>query len=148
MHVASWIYAVVNYLDDFLVFGATYTFAECQRTQINLHDMIVLFGKLVFTVSWQKCSSPCSTSTLYLSILFNSVSMTMSLPDSKLEKLHNELSYFQGRKRATKRQLKRLCGIDISHGSRVVKGGRTFSHRIIHDIYIYTHIHTYIGLLT
>lgn len=60
----------------------------------------------------------------------DSVNMTMSLQDRKLERLSQEIEFFKGRSRATIRQLRRLCGI-MSYASRVVRGGRTFSRRVI-----------------
>ena len=117
-------HAVFNYIDDFLVMGAS--FEECQEAQITL---ITLLGQLGFCVSWNKCSSP-STSTRYLGIVFNSHDMTLSLPEDKLQKLHHELTFFANKKRATKRQIQHLCGI-LSHSAKVVRGGRTFSRRVI-----------------
>ena len=115
---------VANYLDDFLVFGDTYL--ECQKVQTAL---ITLLGDLGFLVSWKKCSTP-STSVRYLGIIIDSVNMTLSLPDDKLVKLRKELDFFVDRTRATKKQIQRLCGI-LAHGAKVIRGGRTFSRRII-----------------
>ena len=115
---------VANYIDDFLVFGET--FEECQLAQVTL---IRLLGELGFQVSWKKCCSP-SQRVRYLGINFDSGHMTLSLPDDKLDKLHHELEYFKDKKRATKRQLQRLCGI-VAHATKVVRGGRIFSRRLI-----------------
>ena len=115
---------VANYLDDFLVFGDT--FDDCQHAQSTL---ITLLGDLGFIVSWKKCSSP-ATCVRYLGIMINSTDMSLSLPEDKLQKLRHELEFFRGRSRATKKQIQRLCGI-IAHCSKVVRGGRTFSRRII-----------------
>ena len=115
---------VVNYIDDFLVYGKN--FEECQQAQTVL---IHLLGQLGFRVSWKKCSTP-STKVRYLGIDFNSISMEISLPESKLIKLRSEMDFFRDKTRATKKQLQRLCGI-LSHSSKVIKGGRTFSRRVI-----------------
>ena len=115
---------VANYLDDFLVFGRS--FEECQDAQTAL---VTLLGDLGFIVSWKKCASP-STRVRYLGIIIDSVEMCLSLPDDKLLKLHSELEFFKERVRATCKQLQRLCGI-IAHCSKVIRGGRTFSRRII-----------------
>ena len=115
---------VANYLDDFLVFGES--FEACQQAQLAL---ISLLGDLGFIVSWKKCSSP-SKCVRYLGILIDSVEMSLSLPPDKLLKLRNELEFFQYRNRATKRQIQRLCGI-VAHCAKVVRGGRTFSRRLI-----------------
>ena len=115
---------VVNYIDDFLVYGQT--FDECQEAQTVL---IHLLGQLGFCVSWKKCSSPTQCAR-YLGINFDSNSMELSLPQDKLLKLYAEMDFFRGRTRATKRQLQRLCGV-LAHCSKVVRGGRIFSRRVI-----------------
>ena len=117
-------YFIVNYIDDFCVGGAT--FEECQRAQLDLIDIL---GSLGFCVSWKKCTTP-AHQMVYLGVKFDSVTMTIALPPEKLEMLSRELSFFGKRTRATKRQLRRLCGV-LSHCSRVVRGGRTFSRRAI-----------------
>lgn len=115
---------VINYLEDYFCWGAT--FQECANTQ---ECLIRLLGQLGFTIAWPKCSSP-STECIFLGVLIDSKDMSMSLPSSKLARLRQELQFFRGRSRATVRQLQRLCGI-LSYASRVVRGGRTFSRRVI-----------------
>ena len=115
---------VINYLDDFSCFGSS--FEECQQAQMVL---ISVLGHLGFSVSWKKCASP-STCVRYLGIDFDTVSMTLSLPKDKLEKLREELEFFRNRTRATTKQFQRLCGI-VAHCANVIHGGRTFSRRII-----------------
>ena len=101
---------VANYLDDFLIYGKD--FEECQRGQ---NSLIRLLSDLGFMVSWKKCSSP-SQEVRYLGIIINSNNLTLSLPEDKLVKLRNELQFFVGRNRATKKQIQCLCGI-IAHCS-------------------------------
>lgn len=57
--------------------------------------------------------------------------MEVLLPADKLSKLKLDLEFFKGRTLTTYLQIQRLCGV-LSHCSKVVRGGRTFSHRIIH----------------
>ena len=115
---------VINYLDDFIVVADT--FDSCQRAQLTLINLLITLG---FEIAWKKCTSP-STTCVYLGILFDSSSMEISLPQHKLDKLHHELQFFSGKTRATKRQIQRLCGV-LAHCAKVVRGGRTFSRRII-----------------
>lgn len=112
------------YLDDFLVLGDTRE--KCLAAQSCL---IHILRSLGFDIAWEKCVSPTQCLT-YLGVTFNSKEMSVSVPTEKMSKLHRELDFFKDRKRATIRQIQRLCGI-LTHVSKVIKGGRTFSHRII-----------------
>lgn len=115
---------VINYLDDYFCWGPT--FEECAATQ---NALIRLLGQLGFHVAWSKCSSPATTCT-FLGIRINSVQMSMSLPEDKVQKLLDELKFFTSRNRATIKQLQRLCGI-LSYTSHVMRGGCTFSRQVI-----------------
>ena len=115
---------VISYIDDFIVVEPTRD--ECANSQAVLFELL---GSLGFEVSWSKCTAP-STKIRYLGIDFDSIEMTLSLPQDKLDKLFMELKFFEGKKRATKKQIQRLCGI-LAHASKVIRGGRVFSRRII-----------------
>ena len=117
-------YRCWNYLDDFLVMGAT--FDECRQGQLLLHKTLRDLG---FYIAYKKVKSP-SQIQIYLGVEINSKEMSLRLPDEKVERLHTELAFFAGRSRATKKQLQKLCGI-LAHCATLVRGGRTFSHRII-----------------
>lgn len=115
---------IIHYIDDFCVYGGS--FDECQKA---LMQLIVLLGRLGFCISWKKCSSTSQECT-YLGLVFNSRNMTISLPQDKLRRLYNEIEFFKHRKGATRKQIARLCGV-LSHCARVVRGGRTFSRRVL-----------------
>ena len=74
-----------------------------------------------------------STRVVYLGIQIDSELMEISLPVPKLEKIRNILSDFLTLERCSKRELKVLAG-NLSHARVVVKGGGTFSRRIINVI--------------
>ena len=116
---------VISYIDDFIVVEPTRE--RCADSQAILFELL---GSLGFEVSWTKCAAP-STRVRYLGIDFDSMDMTLSLPKDKLNKLFKELDFFEGKSRATKGQIQRLCGI-LAHASKVVRGGRVFSRRIIY----------------
>ena len=59
--------------------------------------------------------------------------MCLRLPDEKLIQVGHELSLFQRRKRASKKQLQSLAG-KLNLCASVVYGGRVFSRRIIDTI--------------
>lgn len=115
---------IIGYIDDFWISENSYE--RCVAAQ---NSLLGLLGDLGFAASWHKCTSPCQ-SIRYLGIIFDSINMTMSLPSDKMQKLRSELEFFVKRKRATKHQLQRLCGV-LSHAAKVVYGGRIFSRRII-----------------
>ena len=129
----------VNYLDDFLVMGSDYE--SCQQAQYFLHSVLRSLG---FYISYKKVRSP-SRVQLYLGVELDSIEMQLRLPQEKLEKLYAELSFFSGRRRATKRQLQQLCGV-LAHCSTLVRGGRTFSHRIIAMLSCFTSKKRYVTL--
>ena len=115
---------VVNYLDDFIVFRRDYT--TCATAQATLHSVLRDLG---FHIAYKKVVSP-STKVIYLGVEIDLIMMELRLPEAKLEKLVKKLDFFSCRRRATLRQLQRLAGI-LSHCSTLIKGGRTFSHRVI-----------------
>ena len=116
--------SAVNYLDDFIVFG--HDWESCRAAQLTLHTVLRSLG---FDRAYKKVVSPSNVVT-YLGVEVDSLRMELGLPQSKLDKLANELEFFSHRKRATLKQLQRLAGI-LSHCSALVRGGRTFSHRVI-----------------
>lgn len=117
-------FCISNYLDDFLF--VDFSFERCQYVQRVFTHLLHFLG---FNISWHKCSSS-SVVTRYLGIDFDSCLMQLRIPDDKMMKLHRELDFFKNKSRATSNQIQKLCGI-LAHCSKVVRGGRTFSHRII-----------------
>ena len=114
---------VVNYLDDFcIVSGAHGRACEEQRT------IIAILRRLGFHISFGKIISP-STCTRFLGINIDTVTLEMSLPEDKLQKLIQVLDTTRGRRKLSRRELERLGGY-LAHCSKVVKGGRTFCRRI------------------
>ena len=132
-------YFCINYLDDFLVMGSSYK--NCRAAQLFLHKTLRALG---FYISYNKVRSP-SQVQLYLGVELDSLEMQLRLPEEKLDKLKIELQFFAGRRRATKKQLQRLCGI-LGHCSTLVKGGRTFSHRVISMLASFTGGRRYVTL--
>ena len=117
-------FKVVNYLDDFINVGAS--LEECKSGQLALHTLLIRLG---FSIAYNKVVTP-NQCVVYLGVEINSVTWQLRLPQEKLSKLKSELVFFSGRSHASKKQLQRLCGI-LGHCSTLVRGGRTFSHRVI-----------------
>ena len=105
------------------------TFQECMEA---LNATIALLRKLGFSINWKKVVDP-STTITFLEIEIDSVAMCLQLPEDKITQIREELSRFQGRKRASKRQLQSLAG-KLNFCASVVYDGRVFSRHIIDTI--------------
>lgn len=119
--------AIVVYLDDFFIKADT--FEDCL---VTMNTLIALLRKLGFGINWNKVVDP-STKITFLGIEIDSIAMCLRLPDEKLIQVRQELSLFQLRKRASKKQLQSLAG-KLNFCASVVYGGRVFSRRIIDTI--------------
>ena len=115
-----------GYLDDFLVMAPSYE--ECERALDTLSNLLSFLG---FELALEKVIRP-SQSVKYLGLQIDSVLMELSLPPEKLDKLCLLVNSFvsTSKTKASKHDLDSLCGV-ISHASKVVRGGRTFSRRLI-----------------
>ena len=116
--------AVVNYLDDFLIIASTQE--ECQRGLVTL---INLLHYLRFNVSWRKVVSPTQRIT-FLGIELDSSTMSLRLPEDKLNRLIDLVNIFSHKASVSKRQLQSLAG-SLSFACHVVHVGRTFLPRVI-----------------
>lgn len=115
---------IFAYLDDYILLDDS--FEGCASAQLTL---IKLLHSLGFTIAWKKCTSP-TRRIRFLGIILDSTSMKLFLPDDKILRLNEELQFFSHKSRATKRQLQKLCGY-LAHCAKVIRGARTFSHRLI-----------------
>ena len=123
-HMKNQGYVCYNYLDDFIIVGQSYD--ATRNAQLYL---INLLRRLGFYISWPKVASP-STSCVYLGIIIDSVKQNLSLPEGKIYKLQNELSFWEKRSTATKKQMQILCGT-LNYCCKVVRGGRIYMHHMI-----------------
>ena len=64
-----------------------------------------------------------------LGIIIYSISMNVSLPQGKLDKLLDAFAVIEAKGSATKRELDDVAGL-MAHCATIIKGGRTFSHRV------------------
>ena len=84
---------------------------------------------LGFLIAWDKVVVP-STCVKYLGIEIDSVAMELRLPAHILDKLRLLVSEFRSKDSCSRRELQVLAG-HLIHASTVVRGGRTFSRRVI-----------------
>ena len=118
---------VFGYLDDFIVVAEDED--SCKRDMSTLIDLLQSLG---FLVAWDKVTVP-STTTKYLGIILDSIAMEVRLPEGKIEKLKSMVHKFQQVSSCTLKELQVLTGY-LAHASTVVRGGRTFSRRLINFV--------------
>ena len=119
--------SIVVYLDDFLVIGQS-------KEQCNdfLLQLIQLLRYLGFSINYNKVLGPVQRLT-FLGITLDSNTMTLELPDDKLQELQNTLSTIVAKKKATKKQLQSIAG-KLSWATQVIYGGRFHLRRILNAI--------------
>ena len=115
---------VVAYMDDFLLVFQTYD--ECKAA---LDALMSLVRRLGFWINYSKVEGPTQRLT-FLGITLDSTSMTMELPQDKVDDLMEELSSFMTRTKATKRQLQSLAG-KLNWASQCIYGGRFHLRRLL-----------------
>ena len=115
---------VFGYLDDFIVVAPTEL--ECKRVMSRLIDLLQELG---FVIAWKKVVPPSQVIT-YLGIQIDSISMSLTLPSHKVIKLKSLVNEFKDKVTCTVKNLQVLAG-HLAHASSVVRGGRTFSRRVI-----------------
>ena len=114
---------VVNYLDDFLIIADTYE--DCLRQRDIVIGAIEHIG---FHVASHKVTIP-STTCVFLGITLDSITMEVSLPLPKVEKLKSAITTASDKAWVTKKDLERIGGL-MSFCAYVVRGARTFSRRL------------------
>ena len=117
----------VNYLDDFIVIGATLEEATWAQKVV-----VKILRYLGFYISSGKVTPP-SQVCKYLGLDIDSITMKVRLPKDKLEKLINLLKKYVGKSTISKKKLESLGGL-LAHCSCVVDGDRTHSRRF-YDLY-------------
>ena len=113
----------VNYLDDFIVLSSNYD--NCAKAQDTLHSVLRNLG---FIISEKKVSKP-NQVTKYLGIIIDSINMTLSIGDDKLERVINCVNFLRGKSWCSRKLLEQTAGL-LAHCATVVRGGRTFTRRI------------------
>ena len=92
----------VNYLDDFIVIGAT-----LEEATLAQKVVIKVLRYLGFYISWGKVTPPSQVCS-YLGLDIDSIKMEIRLPTDKLEKLINLLKKYVGKSTISKKELESL----------------------------------------
>ena len=100
---------VCYYIDDTLIIAASK--AECSA---NVHKVIRLLGDLGFKINLKKSQLDPVTQLTYLGFILDSSTMTISLPEDKIEKIISKCSQLHQSKIATIRQVAEISGLLVS----------------------------------
>ena len=100
---------VCYYIDDTLIIAASK--AECSA---NVHKVIKLLGDLGFKINLKKSQLDPVTQLTYLGFILDSSTMTISLPEDKIEKIISKCSQLHQSKIATIRQVAEISGLLVS----------------------------------
>ena len=117
--------AIINYSDDFFAVLAK----EMGLAKQQLATIVKAFQDLWIPLAEDKVEGP-TLLLMYLGIMINSQSMTIEVPQDKLDAAMENLPKWFNRRTCTKRQLKSLIG-KLGHICKVVRPGRMFSRRLI-----------------
>lgn len=100
---------VCYYIDDTLIIAASE--AECSA---NVHKVVRLLGDLGFKINFKKSQLDPVTQLTYLGFILDSSTMTISLPEDKIEKIISKCSQLHQSKIATIRQVAEISGLLVS----------------------------------
>lgn len=120
----------VVYLDDFLLMGRNYD--ECV---LNISETINILKYLGFIINFEKSVLTPSKICIYLGFKYNSLDMSISLPDKKRIKLTNVLTKFKNKKHCKIREFSKIIGVLIST-CRAVKYGFLYTKLLEREKYL------------
>ena len=115
---------VLHYLDDFLTLGPPST-TTCVDNLMTIKEVCLQLG---IPLALDKVEGP-SKSLTFLGIILDTERMEARLPEEKLTRIPHQLEVWQGKKKATKRQILCLVGL-LQHATKVVRPRRTFVSRM------------------
>ena len=108
----------------------------CKKTFERAIQSFTDLGKLLLDLRLKESASkapPPSTAMPYLGILFNTLTMQMSIPLDKVAEVLEEVSLWVRKATATKKTLQQLLG-KLFWVSRVVKFSRCFIGRLLSQL--------------
>ena len=116
--------AISVYLDDFFIVGKT--FDECLHT---LNELMKLVRELGFQINFNKVEGPFQKLT-YLGLVLNSINMTITVPDKKINEIQTLLQKTFNSRKVTKRHIQQLIG-KLNWITQCIYGGRFHMRRLI-----------------
>lgn len=116
--------SIVHYVDDFMILNKSRD--ECMR---QLQALLALFKRLGLPVSPSKIEEPAQLMIL-LGILFNSITMTISLDEARVKDILALLLLWEHKQTASREELQSLTGL-LNFAAHVVPTSRVFLRRMI-----------------
>ena len=113
---------IVCYLDDFLIIASTYD--ECLQA---LNVLLRLLRELGFQINYNKLEGPFQSLVF---LVLDSTSMTLSIPQEKMDEVRQCMNTFMASRKVTKRQIQSLAG-KLNWITQCVYGGRFHMRRLI-----------------
>lgn len=110
-----------GYLDDIICLSRS--FEEGIKDQLFLLSTLRRLG---FYIAWHKVSSPAQVCT-YLGIVLDIEKRQLRLPTDRLARVRKELEFWNGRKKASEKQLSILIG-HLCHCAKIIRGGDLYLH--------------------
>ena len=115
---------LIHYLDNFLTVGPPSTLT-CKQ---NVDTIIQICNHLGIPLALEKVEGP-ATTLPFLGIVVDAIRMEARLPEDKLRKLREEVSWWLGCKHARKQDIFSLVG-SLQYATKVVRCGRAFVSRM------------------
>ena len=115
---------VIAYLDDFLCVGDS--FQECMSTMRTLMSILRTLG---FHINYNKVEGP-TKQLVFLGIQLCTNSMTMALPNDKIDDLKHTLNTLMRSKKVSKRFLQSVAG-KLQYATQCIYGGKFHLRRIL-----------------
>ena len=116
-------YDVTNYIDDTIICDTT---SKCTPA---FHTLVDLLTQLGFQLNSDKIVAP-STKMSCLGIVFDTEKLTMSIPDEKMQEIHNKCKSWQNRTSCSTNELQSLLGA-LLYVSNCVNMSRVFLKRML-----------------
>ena len=115
------------YLDDFG--GAEGT---RERADAALNTLQGIMAELVVVEAAKKVCRPSQT-MIWLGIFFNSIDMSMKIPEGKMAEIQQILREWEGRQRATQREMQQLLGL-LQFVASVSPPARIYTNRMLENM--------------
>ena len=110
---------IVCYLVDVLIIASTYN--ACLEA---LNVLLRLVWVLGFHIKYNKLEGPCKR-LIFMGIVLDSISMTLSIPQGKMDEVKQYLKSFLISRKVTKRRIQQLAG-KLNWISQCILGGRFY----------------------